>query len=88
MSLAIATNILRKFSACFSSMLTACEDWKVPSLVTPSTRSRTSWPNSSRISSGLASVSSMVSWRRPETMLASSSFKSASSPATSSGWTR
>jgi len=27
---------LRKFSACFSSMLTACEDWKVPSLVTPS----------------------------------------------------
>jgi len=48
-------------------------------------QSSTSWPNSSRISSGLASVSSMVSWRRPETMLASSSFRSASRPATSSG---
>src|SRR6266850_2325304 len=76
MSLAIATSILRKFSACFSSTLTAWEDWKVPSLVTPSTRSSTSWPNSSRISSGLARVSSMVSCKRPETMLASSSFRS------------
>jgi len=86
MSFAIATTILRKFSACFSSWVFAALNWE--SLVTPSTRSAISSPNSPEISSRVASVSSMVSWRRPVTMEASSSFISASRPATSSGWTR
>ena len=86
MSFAIATTILRKFSACFSS-------WVLPavnceSLVTPSTSSAISAPNSSEISSLVARVSSMVSWRRPVTTEASSSRISARIPATSRGWMR
>ncbi len=86
MSFAIATTILRKFSACFSS-------WVLPALnfdsfVTPSTSSAISGPKSSEISSLVASVSSIVSWRRPVTMDASSRRISARMPATSSGWTR
>ena len=86
MSLAMATTILRKFSACFSTLVFPAENWE--SLVTPSTRSATSSPKSSAISSRVARVSSMVSWRRPVTIDASSSRSSERIPATSSGWTR
>ena len=86
MSFAIATTILRKFSACFSSWVLAAVNCE--SLVTPSTSSAISSPKSSAISSLVASVSSMVSWSSPVTMDASSSFSSARRPATSSGWTR
>ncbi len=86
MSFAIATTILRKFSACFSSWVFAALYWD--SFVTPSTRSAISGPNSSAISFFVASVSSIVSWRSPVTTDDSSSFSSARMPATSSGWTR
>ncbi len=88
MSCAIAMIIFRKFSACFSSWESVAEAENLESLVTPSTSWATSGPNSSVSSSAVASVSSMVSWSRPVTMEASSSFSSARMPATSSGWTR
>ncbi len=83
MSRAMATSILRKFSASFSSALLNLT-W--PSLVTPSTMPAMSLPNSSSISSMVASVSSTVSCRRPATTLASSSLSCARTPATASGW--
>ena len=88
MSWAIAMIIFRKFSACFSSWLRVGLAWNFDSLVTPSTSWVTSGPKSSLSSSGVARVSSMVSWRSPVTMLASSSLSSARTPATSRGWTR
>ena len=62
MSRAIATTILRKFSACRSSfeVKLICE-----SLVTPSTSKATSPPNSRSMSSIVASVSSTTSCRKP-----------------------
>ncbi len=86
MSFAIATTILRKFSACFSSWVLAALNCE--SLVTPSTSSAISGPKSAEISSAVARVSSMVSWSNPVTTEASSSFSSARSPATSRGWMR
>ena len=56
------------------------------SLVTPSTSRATSLPNSFSISSGVASVSSIVSWRIAVAMVWSSSLRSVRIPATSIGW--
>ena len=84
MSRAIATTILRKFSAWRSSF-----EVKLifESLVTPSTSSATSTPNSFSMSSVVASVSSTTSWRSPAQTLAASSRRSAMMPATLTGWT-
>jgi len=54
MSRAIATIILRKFSACFSSAVTLALAENCESLVTPSTSCATSAPKSSVSSSGVA----------------------------------
>ncbi len=83
MSFAIATTILRKFSACFSSCVFAALN--CDSFVTPSTSSAISPPKSSAMSSLVARVSSIVSWSSPVTTDASSSRSSARMPATSSG---
>ena len=85
MSSTIASSILRKFSACRSSL---DENWIAPSLVTPSTTCATSAPNSSWIRSIGVCVSSTMSWSSPAAMATTSSFMSASRSATSSGWTR
>ena len=68
----MAKIILRKFSACFSSdvLNVICE-----SLVTPSTSSAMSFPNSFSICSKVACVSSTVSCRSPVAMLGRSSRK-------------
>jgi hypothetical protein len=55
-------------------------------LVTPSTSRAMFGPNSFSICSGVAIVSSMVSWRMAVTMVSSSSFSSVRMPATSIGW--
>ena len=62
MSSTIASSILRKFSACRSSV---DENGMAPILVTPSTMCATSSPNFSRIFSGVVSVSSTTSCSRP-----------------------
>ena len=62
MSSTIASSILRKFSACRSSL---DENEIAPSLVTPSTTCATSAPNSSLIRSIGVCVSSTMSCRRP-----------------------
>ena len=84
MSRAIASSILRKFSACFSSRV--CQAiW--PSLVTPSTSIWISGPNSRPMSSAVALVSSTQSCSRPAQTEGTSSFRSAISLATPSGCT-
>jgi hypothetical protein len=85
MSRAIASSILRKFSACFSS-----RDVKLiwPIFVTPSTSVAISVPKSDSTWSSVASVSSTVSWRSPVAMLGTSSRMSAMMLATESGWVR
>ncbi len=85
MSSTIASSILRKFSACRSSV-----DAKVmaPILVTPSTTWATSWPNVRSRRSVVVSVSSTTSWRRPAAIVTGSIFMSVRMVATSSGWTR
>ena len=67
MSSTIASSILRKFSACRSSL---DENGMALILVTPSTRCATSGPNSSSMRSMVVSVSSTTSWSRPATMAA------------------
>ncbi len=62
MSCAIAKNMRRKFSACRSVLL---EKLNLESLVTPSTKCRTSAPNACSNSSGVTSVSSITSWSKP-----------------------
>ena len=62
MSSTIASSILRKFSACRSSL---DENEIAPSLVTPSTTWATSAPNSSLMRSIGVCVSSTMSWSRP-----------------------
>ena len=79
----IARTSLRRFSA--SLVLSDCTSRRL-SLVTPSTRRATLSPNRRAISSRVASVSSIVSCRRPVTIEAVSSFISARMPATSTGW--
>ncbi len=85
MSRAIASSILRKFSACFS-----CRDvkliWLI--LVTPSTSDAISGPKRVSISSSVASVSSTVSCRSAVATLGASSFRSVMIVATCRGWVR
>ena len=85
MSSTIASSILRKFSACRSSL---DENGMALILVTPSTTCATSGPNSSWMRSMVVSVSSTTSWRRPAAMATASSFMSARKSATASGWMR
>ena len=83
MSLAIARNIFLRFSAWTSTL--SAEQLNCPSLVTPSTSSSTSSPNSCRISSDVITVSSTTSWRRPATIVSLSSSRSARIMATHRG---
>ena len=85
MSSTIASSILRKFSACRSSL---DENGMALILVTPSTTWATSGPNSSAMRSMVVSVSSTTSWSRPAATATTSSLMSARKSATSSGWTR
>ena len=82
MSSTIASSILRRFSACRSSL---DEKGMAPSLVTPSTTWAISWPKSSAMRSGVTSVSSTTSCSRPAQTATTSSFMSARKSATSSG---
>ena len=84
MSSTMASSILRKFSACRSSLE---ENGIVLILVTPSTTCATSGPNSSWIRSMVVRVSSTTSCRSPAAMATASRRMSASRSATSSGWT-
>jgi hypothetical protein len=83
MSRAIASSILRKFSACCSSLV---DHGSLPSLVTPSTRNAIFLPNSSSSCSIVALVSSTQSWRSPAHTLGTSSLSSVMRLATDSGW--
>ncbi len=87
MSSTIASSILRKFSACRSSLV-ADDSGMALILVTPSTTWATSGPNSSRMRSIVVRVSSTTSWRRPAAMATASSFMSARKSATARGWMR
>ena len=82
MSADMARIILRKFSACRSSWLAKVI---LDSLVSPSTRTATSFPKFSSICLSVARVSSTVSCRIPVTIDAASSFMSARMLATSMG---
>ena len=81
-SLAIARNIRRRFSACASVRLVK---WMPPSLVTPSTSARTSAPKWPSISSGVTSVSSTTSWRKPAAITGALAPMSRSRLATATG---
>ncbi len=81
----MATSILRKFSAWRSSRE---EKASLPILVTPSTRSAISVPNSRWRSPLVALVSSRTSWRSPAVTVVTSILKLTSRPATSRGWER
>ena len=59
LSFAMARNILRRFSACISTLSLDQDSWV--SFVTPSTRSATSGPNSLERSSSVMTVSSTTS---------------------------
>ena len=83
MSRAMATSILRKFSACRSSRLANAS---FPILVTPSTSSAMSPPNRSTRTALLVAVSSRTSWRSPAATVVTSILNSTSRPATASGW--
>ena len=82
-SLAMAMNILRRFSICSSSREVYCIR---VSLVTPSTRSAIWGENSRAMSSWVESVSSMQSWRRAAMMESWSSSSSLTISATAMGW--
>ena len=92
-SFAMARNILRRFSACISSLsaflsfgsLVLSVRCRCFNFVTPSTRCATSSPNSARISSMVMMVSSSTSWSSPAAMVSLSSSSSASIMATQSG---
>ena len=79
----MAMSILRRFSICFSSVEVYLT---LLSLVTPSTRSATVSLKRLATSSWVASVSSMVSWRRAAMMESASRPSSATRWATSRGW--
>ena len=85
MSSTIASSILRKFSACRSSL---DENGIALILVTPSTTWATSGPKSSSMRSIVVSVSSTTSCRSPAAMATTSSFMSARKSATARGWIR
>ncbi len=82
-SVTMASSILRTFSAWRSSRLA---NWILSILVTPSTMCATWSPKLAAISSLVAGVSSTESCSRPAAMAVESSFISASTSATSSGW--
>jgi hypothetical protein len=82
-SLATATSILRMVAACWASLES---NWRRSSLVTPSTMAVTSGPKAASTSSRVTAVSSTASWSRAAAMVVSSSPKSATMPATASGW--
>ena len=92
-SFAMARNILRRFSACISSLsaflsfgsLVLSVRCRCFNFVTPSTRCATSSPNSARISSMVMMVSSSTSWSSPAAIVSLSSSSSASTMATHSG---
>ncbi len=84
MSRAIASSILRKFSACRSSRVVQ-GIW--PSLVTPSTRNWISVPKRRPMSSAVALVSSTQSCSRPAQTDGTSSRSSEMMRATPTGWT-
>ena len=79
----MASSILRRFSACSSSML---ENWILVSLVTPSTNRATSSPKAAFRSSSVVGVSSTTSCSRAAAMLSESMPRSSTSRATASGW--
>ena len=83
MSRAIAISILRKFSACASARLSKVR-WV--SLLTPSTSSAISSPNSTAIWGLAVGVSSMTSWRSAATIVPWSRRISARIFATCTGW--
>ena len=83
MSRAMATSILRKFSAWRSSRLAKAS---LPIFVTPSTSSAMSSPNRSTSTALLVAVSSSTSWRSPAATVVTSILNSTSSPATARGW--
>ncbi len=60
-SRAMASSILRKFSAWASALLS---NWILSSLVTPSTRAATGLPKASATLSEVTPVSSTTSWSR------------------------
>ncbi len=82
MSSAMATSILRMFSAWACSRVWT---WILPSLVTPSTSRAIASPNSSRISSRVTSVSSTVSWRSAAASVSASRRSSLSRTAAATG---
>ena len=84
MSSDIASRNLRRFSAARSFSVIAPSIFD--SLVTPSTRRATCAPNSFSICAGVATVSSIVSWRMPVAIVSASSLSSVRMPATSIGW--
>jgi hypothetical protein len=83
-SRAMASSILRKFSAARSSRVF---QGICPSLVTPSTSAWISGPNSWPMSSAVALVSSTQSCSRPAQTEGTSSLSSAMILATPRGWT-
>ena len=83
MSRLMARNILRRLSACFSSMLSTS---MLVSLVTPSTSSATMSPKSPATSESEVSVSSTVSCRSAAHTTSQSILSSARMMATSTGW--
>ncbi len=84
MSRAMASSILRKFSACRSSRVV--HDI-LPSLVTPSTRNAISGVNTCCSSSIVVEVSSTQSWSRPAQIEGTSRRRSVMIEATESRWT-
>ena len=83
MSPDMARRNLRRFSAARS--LSVCASI-LESLVTPSTSRATLAPKIRSISSGVATVSSTVSWRIAVAIVSSSRWSSVRIPATSIGW--
>ncbi len=81
----MATSIFRKFSAWRSSRE---EKASLPILVTPSTRSAISAPNSRWRSTLVVLVSSSTSCSRPAVTVVTSILKLTRRPATSRGWDR
>ena len=79
----MASSILRRFSACSSSMF---ENWIFVSLVTPSTSRATSSPKAAVRSASVVGVSSTTSCSRAAAMLSVSMPRSSTRRATASGW--
>ena len=85
MSWAVARSMLRQFSAWASSWE---ENWRLSSLVMPTTNLEISSPNSLRRSSAVVGVSSMTSCRSPAQTVGRSIFQSIKEEATASQWTK